>query len=271
MFLAETLAEDHLTMAGVVIIPGSSASTCPSAEELENAQQRINSVVKESLANHVVPECGDGLWYRIAHLNMTDSSQQCPSAWREYNTDGVRACGRLESAVPSCSDMTFGPAERRPEYRKVCGRIIGYQFGNPDGFYPSNQGYIDGITVRYGTSHDHIWSYVAGTSEQINFARIGNCRCSGGTVETRFIGDNYYCESANPNAAYIEARLHLNDKLWDGQQCDNEGTCCTGTNTPPWFSVDLDPSTDVIEVRICGSETTDDEDTPIELLELYVQ
>jgi hypothetical protein len=63
------------------------------------------------------------------------------------------------------------------------------------------------------------------------------------------------------------------DPLWDGQQCDDEGTCCTGANTPPWFSVDLpSPTSDDIEVRICGDEDTKyNEDTPIQLLEIYIQ
>ena len=57
--------------------------------------------------------------------------------------------------------------------------------------------------------------------------------------------------------------LHSEDPLWDGQQCDNEGTCCTGTNTPPWFHVDLPDSThDDIEVHICHNQDhTDDEDS----------
>ena len=60
------------------------------------------------------------------------------------------------------------------------------------------------------------------------------------------------------------------DPLWDGQQC--EGTCCNGTNSPPWFSVQLlVPTTDMIVMSICGNESTDNEDTPIEVLEIYVQ
>ena len=51
-----------------------------------------------------------------------------------------------------------------------------------------------------------------------------------------------------------------------------EGTCCSGIKTPPWFCVEL-PSliTKRIEVRICGDEDTDNEDIPIELLEIFVQ
>ena len=43
------------------------------------------------------------------------------------------------------------------------------------------------------------------------------------------------------------------------------------TKTPPWFSVQLsDSTTDSIEVRICGDEDTGNENTPIELLEIYI-
>ena len=45
-----------------------------------------------------------------------------------------------------------------------------------------------------------------------------------------------------------------------------------GTNTPLWFSVSLPGTTnDDIEVRICHDQDNNDEDTPIQLLELYVQ
>ena len=40
----------------------------------------------------------------------------------------------------------------------------------------------------------------------------------------------------------------------------------------PLFSVQLPaPTTDMIEVSICADESTDNEDTPIELLEICVQ
>ena len=50
-----------------------------------------------------------------------------------------------------------------------------------------------------------------------------------------------------------------------------EGSCCTGTKSPPWFSVLIPaPTNDMIEVRICDDESTDNEDNPIELIELYI-
>ena len=76
------------------------------------------------------------------------------------------------------------------------------------------------------------------------------------------IADNYYCESGNPTNA-IPYELYPSDPLWDGQQC--EGTCCSGTKSPPWFSVQLPThTTDRIEVRICADELTSNEDIPIQ-------
>ena len=71
----------------LVSIPGNGeAVTCPLREKNE-AIQRIKTSVLETILNFTIftcTDCGSGLWYRIAHLNMSNSSQQCPSAWREY-------------------------------------------------------------------------------------------------------------------------------------------------------------------------------------------
>ena len=51
-----------------------------------------------------------------------------------------------------------------------------------------------------------------------------------------------------------------------------EGDCCTGANSPPWFNIELTaPTIDIIEVNICCDQGTMDEDTPVELIEIYVQ
>ena len=62
--------------------------------------------------------------------------------------------------------------------------------------------------------------------------------------------------------------LYTSDPLWDGSQCESEGSCCS---TAPWFTVDLVNSTsDDIEVRICSNFHEYEKDTPIHLLELYI-
>ena len=217
------------------------------------------------------PNCGAGLWYRVAFLNMSDPSQQCPSAWRLVTTNGVRACGRPFSSGSSCPGTFYSATS---EYQRVCGRVIGYQYRSPDGFHESsiNNAYIDGVSITYGQPRNHIWSYAGGVTERSSgtLHSGNNCPCStvAGTGPQSFVGDNYYCESGNPTD--ILGSFYSADKLWDGKQC--EGTCCTDSKSPPWFSVHLpNPTTESIEVRICGDQRTDDEDTPIELLEIYVQ
>ena len=215
--------------------------------------------------------CGPGLWHRVAYLFMGDPSQHCPTAWREYNTSGVRACGRSDSNIGSCSATSY-PTSRN--YGRVCGRVIGYQFGSPDAF----AGYarierlpVDGVSIFHGIPSSHIWSYVGGIS-QVNNPSNSQSKCPCNVSSSRAaapstIGNNYYCESG---AIWINNHLYLDDKLWDGLQC--EGTCCAGTRSPPWFSVQLPASTnDAIEIQICGDESTYNEDTPVELIEIFVQ
>ena len=234
----------------------------------------LNTVKSDLSSLQVQRYCGAGLWYRVAFLNMIDPSQQCPSAWRLVTTNGVRACGRPASLGSSCPGTFYSATS---EYQRVCGRVIGYQDMSPDGFgYQErgesiNESYLDGVSITYGQPRNHIWSYVAGVSERSALHSISNCPCSNasGTEPQSFVGDNYYCESGNPaNDTY--SLFYSDDKLWDGKQC--EGTCCTDSKSPPWFSVRLpNPTTESIEVRICGDEGTSNEDTPIEILEIFVQ
>ena len=36
--------------------------------------------------------CGAGEWHRVTSLNMSNPGEQCPSAWVEYVSDGIRVC-----------------------------------------------------------------------------------------------------------------------------------------------------------------------------------
>ena len=62
---------------------------------------------------------------------MSDPSQQCPSAWMEYTSNGIRVCARPTSSEASCPGTLYPVSH---QYRKVCGRVIGYQIGSPDAF-----------------------------------------------------------------------------------------------------------------------------------------
>ena len=62
------------------------------------------------------------------------------------------------------------------------------------------------------------------------------------------------------------------DPLWDGQNCNGpESTCCTNPNMP-WFLKTLDETTtDDIELRVCSNAGLPNEDTPLDIIEIYVK
>ena len=161
----------------------------------------------------------------------------------------------------------------------MCGRIIGYQLSTPDAFGTGSAQsidsyYMDGLSVTHGSPRQHIWSFVGGIDEvHPTYA----CPCvTGSTTRNRipsFVGQNYFCEAG---ITRWDGRVHgtfwpNSDPLWDGQGCGPTSSCCT-FNSPPWFNVQLSsPTTDNIEVRICGDQEIGDEDTPVQLIELYVK
>ncbi|XP_019858359.1 PREDICTED: uncharacterized protein LOC109586601 [Amphimedon queenslandica] len=52
------------------------------------------------LETNVLPEpCGSGGgWTRLAYLDMSDATQNCPFGFKLYQSGGVRACGRTNSS-----------------------------------------------------------------------------------------------------------------------------------------------------------------------------
>ena len=275
---------DSRAVLSPMIVPGESSSACPSDETRKAALESIRNDA-EVLLNisfcqqgaAVCDNCGPGQWHRVAFINMTNPEQKCPDEWQEYTdtADTIRACGRNAT----CSRKTFSTGR---QYCRVCGRIIAYQLASTDAFQTGMRSesidgaYVDGVSVTYGSSpRNHIWTFAGGWSEMSppNSYRF-DCPCSdspGTSPPPSFVGERYFCESANKDEIFRNNFLYTSDKLWDGEQCDNEGTCCTD-KSPPWFSVDIPtPIVDDIEVSICGDEGLQNENTPIELLEIYVQ
>ena len=278
------------TLNPVVITSQGAFGVCPSQEERENAIQTIKTFVQsiqESYANNITstdadvnlnPFCGEGEWYQVANLNMSDSSQQCPSAWREYNSNGIRTCTGPDSSSGNCSGTSYSTGR---QYRKVCGRAIGYQIGSTDGFGNTaafhasiDSYYVYGVSFTHGTPRNHIWTLSSGLTEGQYPVASFNCPCADpsntdNSVVPSFVSDNYYCESGNPTSSTAHT-FYSSDPLWDGEQC--EGECCSNGKSPPWFSVQLpNPTTDDIEVRICIPERIDGNDVAIELLVIYIQ
>ena len=120
----QLVAASNLVNISVIESQSNSAlKGCPLAEEFQAARDSLRAVV-HGILQHVIPMCGDGLWHRVAFLNMSDPTQQCPSAWREYSSNGTRTCARPTNNW--CPGVTYIVNH---QYSKVCGRIIGYQVG----------------------------------------------------------------------------------------------------------------------------------------------
>ena len=243
-------------------------------------RNEVRSATPSLLRESVVPllqgySCGGSTgWRRVAYLNMSDPSQQCPSVWREYTTP-FRVCGR-RSFTTSCEGLNYTTGSE--QYHQVCGRIIGYQLGSPESFLLSrghsiNSVYVEGVSVTHGSPRQHIWTFACGVDEGTRYT--GNCPCVAGShigSIPSFVGQNYFCETGLTQWPRTYGVLYSDgDPLWDGQGCGPTSSCCT-FNSPPWFDVTLSsPTTDDIEVRICENQGSNDIDTPIQLIELYVK
>ena len=141
-----------------------------------------------------------GGWTRVANLNLTNPSQQCPDGFRLVTSTSpdLRLCGRPDT-VTGCLSIVF--PVNGIEYSNVCGRVIAYQYGAPFAFYLVNAidtAYIDGISVTHGQSpRQHIWTFAA-SSDEVNVGNSWLCPCSGGAVTIpSFVGGDYFCETAN--------------------------------------------------------------------------
>ena len=270
---------------------------CPSETQQERVKNEVDSAILRLLRESVLPRllqtqpptvstgtysCGGSTgWRRVAYLNMSDFSQECPSVWQEITTPH-RVCGRT-SSTGSCEGLTYPTGS--VQYDQVCGRITGYQIGLPDSFYRLGSSsmvsidsfYVDGVSVTYGSPRQHIWSFSTGLDEGIRTS--STCFCVAGSSDAfsipSFVGQNYFCETGLTlwnNTGGRGVFWPDADPLWDGQGCGSASSTCCTFNSPPWFNAQLSsPTTDDIEVRICGDEGIGEEDSPIQLMELYVK
>ena len=219
--------------------------------------------------------CGSGGgWTRLAYLDMSDATQNCPSGFRLYQSGGVRACGRTNSGA-GCVSVQF--PSNGISYSQICGRVTGYQFYSPDAFYIGsndiNFHYVDGVSITRGSPRQHVWTLANGLTDSYNNYSQYICPCSTGSTQaiSLFVGNHYFCESGNHASTWSQI-LYTSDPLWDGQGCGSlESSCC---NVPgiPWFHRDYGSTTttDYIELRVCGDGgATNDEDSPVSYYEIY--
>ncbi|XP_019860964.1 PREDICTED: uncharacterized protein LOC109589300 [Amphimedon queenslandica] len=216
--------------------------------------------------------CGqDGGWTRIAYLDMT---MNCPSGLQEWfpsSGKGNRVCRRKGNSA-GCRSNVF--QTNGISYSQICGKVVGYQKGRTDGLNIGNinKPYIDGVSITRGSPRKHVWSYIAGIRSDVNTG--ATCPCNAGATNTvpSFVGEHYYCESG-ANSEPSLTTVYTGDPLWDGNNCPSvEAPCCNGTGLP-WFFRDYGNATitDYIELRVCGNEVWGNEDTPVQLYEIYVK
>ena len=145
--------------------------------QLDSLKNEVNQLLANSVLNYSAPEsprpcespCGGAGWTRVVHLDMTDSSQQCPRGFRYYSSP-VRGC-----AQSAYCTSAFYSADGR-SYSHVCGRVNAYQYGTTDAFHAFiissstrtiEQEYFGGVSITHGQigSRKHIWSFVAAFAE----------------------------------------------------------------------------------------------------------
>ena len=246
---------------------------CPDTQDLREAiQQDIDSLINRP--GYGACGCGGPGWRRAAYLNMSDPTQTCPPAW-ELITTPRRSCARPSA---SCSSAMF--PTQSIQYSQVCGRIIGYQFGQPEAFRFSEGRtidgyYVDGVSLTYGSPRQHIWTFVNALDETNPYNSRSRCTCTDSSRPNpppSFVGSDYFCETGvPPGQGWSIGTFHADDPLWDGQGCGPTSTCCT-FNNPPWFCKQLPQSTNAdLEVRLCSYLSAHYENTPVELIEIYVK
>ena len=168
---------------------------CPATQnQRASIKQDIRSLINNSVLSALTIQrigsgngacgCGGPGWRRAAYLNMSDPTQTCPPAW-ELITTPKRSCGRPSNAERlSCFSAMF--PTQGIQHSQVCGRITGYQVGEPQAFHLENRNrpqsingaYVDGVSVTYGNPRQHIWTFAASLDETGTYDTDGRCLCT---------------------------------------------------------------------------------------------
>ena len=240
-----------------------------SMDTIHNLTAVVENLVQRIIKYQV---CGSSGWTRVAYLNMTNPSEQCPSGFRLYNQSGIRACGRPATGYGGCQSSVQFTSDI--SYSEVCGRVTGYQYSRPEAFntiFTSRDRYVDGVSLTHGFPRKHIWTFAAGKGSNLHG---GSCPCAtrstDGVHVPSFVGSDYFCESGHWGQRPTQ-QLYP-EPLWDGKGCSNLETPCCQAAGIPWFHKRLNTTTfDNIELRICADFHTDNEDIPIGHYEIYVK
>uniref|UniRef100_A0A1X7V0B7 Fibrinogen C-terminal domain-containing protein n=1 Tax=Amphimedon queenslandica TaxID=400682 RepID=A0A1X7V0B7_AMPQE len=208
-----------------------------------------------------------GGWTRVAYLDMSDATQNCPTGFNSHQIGEKKFCIRPGSHGGSCTSAKF--FTNGISYSQICGRVEGYAKNTPDAFYNSDPQhnnidsfYVDGVSITHGSPRQHVWTFAALGATAITLGGKFNCPCSPGSLQQvpSFVGKDYYCEGGSA------------DPLWDGKDCVPIETDCCSSPYLPWFYRNLNTTTtDYIELRVCCDQNTNDEDVPVNLYEIYIK
>ena len=209
----------------------------------------------------------------IYSLDMAIPGQICPNALKLYTSNSLRLCGKKTgNGCDSIVISTGGQA-----YQEVRGKAKAYQFGSPDGFSTRediNSNYVDGISITHGKSRKHIWTYAIGFRRyRPSTPHHSTCPSTGsGQGPPGFVGDNYFCSSANSGNPGQErsdwAPVLYPTPLWSNIR----GDCSDCGGNDLFFCIKLPtPTSDDLEIRVCTDENLDNEDVRIESMDFYVR
>lgn len=255
-----------------ILVPHSPTNLPPSTNH--NTSPQTTNTRPPTLPPPPIPlSCqGEGEWRRVVYLDLKDPNTNCPSGW-QLTSQPRRTCQSVtRSESLTCDSVTFPVSGGN--YTRVCGRIIAYQYSTTRAFSAykyaiantTDSAYVDGISLTHGSPKQHIWSFASGASEFYHNVDVCPCDIDDEMITPPFVNDDYFCESGF-NSKYAD--FFSNDPLWDGSGCTASSKCCS-FNNPPYFTTQLpSPTSNDIEARLC--HWYPNTDTPIELIELYVQ
>ena len=144
-------------------------------------------------------KCGVRGVMRVAHIDMRNTSVNCPAPLTQYQLDsGERVCGSTTTARTSCDSVIF--PTHHLSYQHVCGRAVGFSYFHPCAFHYYKHGgqntidhaYVAGLSITYGSQNgrNHIWTYVGGFQESESHDCNCPCAANPGVSSPPFVGQD---------------------------------------------------------------------------------
>ena len=101
---------------------------------------------------------------RVANIDMTNTSQNCPSGLSLITSP------KRVSDIPSTGCVSNDFDIHGVQYSHICGRVIGYQKHAPAAFLHHSRGidadYVYGVSLTHGQSpRQHIWTFAGARDE----------------------------------------------------------------------------------------------------------